>query len=160
MKHTERHHSKHTPAQIFDLVVDVEQYPNFVPWVIAAAVTRRRNGTMWTNMTMGTSLLHKQFTTVASLDRPHRVEVRSYDPLFERFQQIWTFEPAADGGTNIEQQVDVSFKSHILQALIGASFADRAGTTVKAFIRRAQRLYGTPASLPPQDQPSPLADLR
>ena len=35
-QHVERHHSRHTPAQLFDLVVDVEQYPNFVPWVISA----------------------------------------------------------------------------------------------------------------------------
>ena len=160
MKHIERHHSKHTPAQIFDLVVDVEQYPNFVPWVIAARVTRRQDSMMWTNMTMGTSFLHKQFTTVASLDRPHRVEVKSYDPIFERFEQIWTFEPAVEGGTNIEQQVDVSFKSHILQALIGASFADRAGATVKAFIRRAHRLYGRPTSLATNDRRSTVADQR
>jgi coenzyme Q-binding protein COQ10 len=160
MKHIERHHSRHTPAQIFDLVVDVEQYPNFVPWVIAARVSRRQDRTMWTDLIMGTSLLRKQITTVASLDRPHRVEVNSYDPMFERFEQIWTFEPAAEGGTNVEYRVDVRFKSHILQALIGASFAERAGAMVKAYMRRAQRLYGKPTSLPLNEQRSTLADER
>ena len=61
---------------------------------------------------MGTSFLRKQFTTKALLDRPHRVEINSYDPMFERFEQIWTFEPAAEGGTNIEYRVDIRFKSH------------------------------------------------
>ncbi len=61
---------------------------------------------MWTNMTMGTGFIHKQFTTVASLDRPHRMEINSYDPIFERFEQIWTFEPAAEGGTNVEYRVE------------------------------------------------------
>ena len=42
MKHIERHHSRHTPAQLFDLVVDVEQYPNFVPWVISARLSAAR----------------------------------------------------------------------------------------------------------------------
>ena len=65
MQHVERHHSRHTPAQLFDLVVDVEQYPNFVPWVISAKVTRRQDRTMWTELTMGTGFIRKQFTTVA-----------------------------------------------------------------------------------------------
>src|SRR5258705_492093 len=77
MKHVEQHHSKHTPAQIFDLVADVEQYPAFVPWVMAARVVRRQGTTVWTDLTMGSSFLSKRFTTVASLDRPVRIEVNS-----------------------------------------------------------------------------------
>jgi coenzyme Q-binding protein COQ10 len=143
MKHVEQYYSRHTPAQIFDLVVDVEQYPDFVPWVIAAKVIRRQDQTMWTDMTMGTAFLRKRFTTVASLDRPHRVEVNSHDPIFERFQQIWTFKPGAEGGTDVEHQVDLQFRSQILQILIGASYADRTQSMVKAYLRRAQRLYGS-----------------
>ena len=140
----ERHHSRHMPAQLFDLVVDVEQYPNFVPWVISAKVIRRQDKTMWTDLIMGIGFIRKQFTTVATLDRPHRTVINSYDPIFERFEQIWTFEPAAEGGTNVEYRVDLRIRSHILRALIGESFAERAKTMVKAYMRRAQRLYGVP----------------
>ena len=98
MKHIERYHSRYAPAQLFDLVVDVDQYPSFLPWVITARVTARRDRMMWVAMTMGTSLLHKHFTTKAFLDRPHRVEINSYDPMFECFDQVWTFNPAAEGG--------------------------------------------------------------
>ena len=154
MKHIERHHSTHTPAQIFDLVADVERYPEFVPWVTAARVTRRRDSTIWTDLTMGTSLLRRQFTTVASLDRPHRMEINSYDPMFERFEQIWTFEPTAEGGADVEYRVDLRLKSHLLQVLIGASFPDRAKTMVKAYMRRAQRVYGMPRTSLPYEQKS------
>jgi coenzyme Q-binding protein COQ10 len=160
MKLIERHRSRHTPAQIFDLVVDVEQYPDFVPWVIAARVTRRQDSTMWTNLTTGTGFLRKQFTTVALLDRPHRVEISSHDPMFERFEQIWTFEPTAEGGTSVEYRVDVRLKSPILQALIGAAFAGGARAIVKAYMRRAQRLYGTPRASSPNEQRSTVADQR
>ena len=97
MKHIERHHSRYTPAQLFDLVADVERYPDFVPWVVAARVYGRRDSTLLVEMTMGTSFLHKRFTATALLDRPHRVDVNSHDPAFERFEHIWTFEPAAEG---------------------------------------------------------------
>jgi coenzyme Q-binding protein COQ10 len=150
MKHIEKHHSRYTPAQLFDLVVDVDQYPNFLPWVITARVTARRDRMMWVAMTMGTSLLHKHFTTKAFLDKPHRVEINSYDPMFECFDQVWTFKPAAEGGTSIEYRVDIRFKSQIMQVLLGVSFAERANTMVKAYMRRAQYLYG--ASQPSSHQ--------
>jgi coenzyme Q-binding protein COQ10 len=146
MKHVERHYSRHTPAQLFDLVVDVEQYPDFLPWVVAARVTGRRDHTILVEMTIGTWLLRKQFNTVALLDRPQRMEINSYDPMFERFEQIWTFEPAAEGGTNVEYRVDVKFKSDILQVLIGASFVERSKMMVSAYMRRADRLYGASKS--------------
>jgi coenzyme Q-binding protein COQ10 len=141
MKHVERHHSKHKPGQIFDLVADVERYPEFLPWVLSARVYRRKSKTLWTELIMGTSLLHKRFTTVARLDRPHRIEISSHDPMFECFEQVWTFEADGEGGTDIEYQVDFRFKSHVLQALIGGSFAERSGRMVKAYVREARRLY-------------------
>ena len=150
MKHVEKHRLPYTPSQLFDLVVDVDKYPDFVPWVIAAKVMRRENTTMWSAMTMGTSFLNKRFTTVASLDRPHRVDITSHDPMFECFEQSWTFEPAAEGCTDIEYRVDIRLNSRILQVLIASSFADRASTMVSAYMRRARFLYGTsPASLRP-----------
>ena len=53
MSHTERLHLKFTPTQLFDLVADVEHYPDFLPWVIAARILRRDDQTLWVDMTMG-----------------------------------------------------------------------------------------------------------
>jgi coenzyme Q-binding protein COQ10 len=78
------------------------------------------------------------------LDRPHRVDVNSHDPAFERFEHIWTFEPSAEGGTNVEYRVDFELRSHLLQALIGISFAQRAREMVRAYMARARRVYGAP----------------
>ena len=140
MKHVERHHSDHTPAQLFNLVKDVEQYPYFLPWVVSARVLSRRHETMRSEITMGTSLLSKRFTTVAQLHFPHRMEINSDDPLFERFQQIWTFTPTAEGGTDVEYRLDLELRSKLLQVLVSASFAEGTETMVKAYMRHANRL--------------------
>jgi coenzyme Q-binding protein COQ10 len=76
------------------------------------------------------------------LDRPHRIDISSDDPMFDRFAQRWTFEPAAQGGTHVEYRIDFEFRSRLLQTLMGRSFADRAALTLHAFKRRASRLYG------------------
>jgi coenzyme Q-binding protein COQ10 len=139
---TERAHSSYTPEQLFDLVADVERYPQFLPWMIAAHVIRRHEDMVWVKMTMGTRLLHRTFSTVGKLERPRRIEISSHDPMFERFEQIWTFAPAAGGGTDIEYRVDFRFRSGLLQRLIGGSLSDRAPGMMQAFKRRARAIYG------------------
>jgi coenzyme Q-binding protein COQ10 len=142
--YAEHLHMKYTPQQLFDLVADVERYPEFLPWIIAARVRRRDHQTVWVDMTVGTSILSKQFSTVASLDPPHRIHISSRDPLFEEFEQTWTFEQATAGGTIVVYRVDVQFRSRLLQAIIGAAFVERAAPMVAAFRRRARLLYGAP----------------
>lgn len=142
MSHIERVHLKYKPAQIFDLVADVESYPKFLPWVIDARIFRRRDDTLWVDQTVGTRLIRRRFTTVAKLDRPHTIVISSHDPLFERFAQQWRFKPAREGGTDVEYRIDLQFRSRLLQTLIGASFAERAKTMTDAFRHRARRLYG------------------
>jgi coenzyme Q-binding protein COQ10 len=133
---------KYTPEQLFDLVAGVEKYPEFIPWMIATRVRRRTDEAIWTDLTVGTGFLRKQFSTIARLDRPHGITISSHDPMFERFEQRWTFTLLAEGGTDTRYHVDFRFKSLLLQALMDVAFADRAAAIVTAYIRRARRLYG------------------
>ena len=140
--YSHRAHLKYTPEQMFDLVANVEKYPEFIPWMIATRVRRRTDEAIWTDLTVGTGFLRKQFSTIARLDRPHGMTISSHDLMFERFEQKWTFDQLAEGGTDTRYHVDFRFKSLLLQTLMDVGFADRASTIVTAYIRRARRLYG------------------
>jgi coenzyme Q-binding protein COQ10 len=137
-----RAHLKYAPDQLFDLVADVERYPEFIPCMIAARVRRRSEHAILTDLTVGIGFLQKQFSTVATLNRPQRISISSHDPMFERFEQWWTFDRAPEGGTDIQYRVDFRFRSLLLQTLMDVAFADRASAIVSAYIRRARRLYG------------------
>jgi coenzyme Q-binding protein COQ10 len=140
--YTERQRLKYTPSQLFDLIVDVERYPEFMPWIADSRVRRRDDRTMNTEMTVGAGPLRKRFSTVAVLDRPHRVDITSRDSMFERFQMRWILQPTTEGGTNIEYYVDFKFRSRVLQMLMTAAFASQTAATMSAFKRRAHYLYG------------------
>src|SRR5271166_1020841 len=139
--YAERQHLPYAAPQLFDLVADVERYPEFMPWVIEARVRHRRDHTIAVEMTVGAEPLRKRFSTIATLDRPHRIDITSHDSMFDRFEQRWTFEPAAEGGTNVDYHVVFEFRSRMLQSLMGASFTDQTIATMSAFRRRAHRLY-------------------
>jgi coenzyme Q-binding protein COQ10 len=140
--HSERRRLRYAPSQMFDLVADVESYPQFVPWVTDARVLRRHDNEMSVEMEIGTRLVRKRFVTKAVLERPDRIEITSSDDLFDRYRQSWTFRPAADGRTVVEYRVDFQFRSRLLDALIGVGFADTARAVMGAFMRRARQVYG------------------
>jgi coenzyme Q-binding protein COQ10 len=140
--YTQREHLKYTASQLFDLVADVERYPEFLSWVIESRIRHRKDHTILVDMTIAAGPLRKRFSTARVLHRPHQIDISSHDPLFDRFEQRWNFEPATNGGTNVEYHVDFKFRSRLLQMLMGKSFADRATATMSAFEHRAHRLYG------------------
>jgi coenzyme Q-binding protein COQ10 len=144
----ERQRLKYTPFQLFDLIVDVERYPEFMPWIVESRVRRRVDHTMNTELTVGAGPLRKQFSTIAVLDRPHRIDITSRDPMFEQFEMHWILQLTGRGETNIEYRLDFKFRSRVLQMLMAAAFASQAAATVSAFKRRAQMLYEAHSSGP------------
>jgi coenzyme Q-binding protein COQ10 len=141
-RQTERRHSRYAPSQLFELVADVESYPDFVPWVRAARICRRQDNAVWVEMEVGTHLLRRRFTSRAVLHKPDNISISSHDPLFKRYEQRWTFHPAPQGdGTIVECQVDFEFRSRLLQAAMGASLANMTVRLIAAFLRRASELY-------------------
>jgi len=144
-RYVQRRQLGYTAAQLFDLVVDVERYPEFIPWVIATRVRRRTERNIWTDLTVGIGPLRKQFSTIATLDRPHKLSITSTDPTFVKFEQRWTFQALPVGGIDVAYAVDFEFRSRLLQALMDASFSDRAAAIVTAYVQRAGVLYGPPS---------------
>src|SRR3974390_1767930 len=120
--YTERQRLKYTPYQLFDLIVDVERYPEFMPWIVNSRVRRRVDNVMYTELTVGKGPLRKRFSTIAVLDRPHRVDITSRDSMFQRFEMHWVLQPIGEG-TNLEYGLNYEFSSRVLQMLMTAAFA-------------------------------------
>lgn len=139
--YAEKRHLPFTPQQLFDLVADVERYPDFLPWFVSARVSRHEGNMVWVDMVIGTSFIQRHFTSKATLERPHRIDVVNQDDLFDLYQQSWTFQPGKDGGTMVEFQVEYRFRSRALQLLMGALLGEAAKSMVNAFKRRARQIY-------------------
>lgn len=140
--YTQRQKLQFTAPELFDLVADVERYPEFLPWVSEVRIHHRNAHAILVDMTIATGPLRKRFSTAAALDRPRCIDISSQDPMFVRFEQRWTFEPAIENGTDVEYHVSFEFRSRLLQRLVGESLVDWAVATMAAFKRRANWLYG------------------
>ncbi|MGG7580595.1 type II toxin-antitoxin system RatA family toxin [Rhizobium sp. Nf11,1] len=147
MPQFETHRSvQHTPDQMFDLVADVERYPEFLPLCEALSVRSRkeRDGKILlvADMTVGYKAIRETFTTQVLLNRAERViEVKYIDGPFKYLENRWHFAETPAGGCTINFFIDYEFKSRILGALMGSMFDRAFRMFTEAFETRANRIY-------------------
>ena len=136
----------HTPDQMFDLVADVERYPEFLPLCNGLVVRSRkeRDGKtlLVADMTVGYKAIRETFTTQVLLNRAeHVIDVHYIDGPFKYLNNRWGFQPTADGGCTIDFFIDYEFKSSILGALMGSMFDRAFRMFTEAFETRAGKIY-------------------
>lgn len=136
----------HSPDQMFDLVADVERYPEFLPLCDALTVRSRkeRDGKtlLVADMTVGYKAIRETFTTQVLLNKAERaIDVKYIDGPFKYLDNRWRFQPAENGGSVIDFFIDYEFKSRILGALMGSMFDRAFRMFTDAFETRANKIY-------------------
>ncbi|MGE5545376.1 MAG: type II toxin-antitoxin system RatA family toxin [Solirubrobacterales bacterium] len=141
--HAEKRYLPYTPDQLFDMVADVEKYPEFLPWCVAARIRRREGTTFYADLIIGFKMIRERYTSKVVCDRARsRIDVTYTEGPFHHLNNHWIFEPAPDGGTTIDFYVDFEFRSKLLQKVIGALFNEAVRLMVHSFEKRAGQLYG------------------
>ena len=140
--HAEERLLRYRPDQLFDLVADVERYPEFLPWCAGVRVIQREDSVILADMLVGFKMVRERFTSRVSLDPPHRIDVVYLHGPFRHLNNHWIFKPR-DGGCLIDFHIDFEFRSRILRAMMGPLFNEAVRRMVGAFETRAGTLYGT-----------------
>lgn len=147
MKHRETRIVPFSPEQMFALVADVERYPEFLPWVIAARVNRHDETRLTAELIVGFKMIRESYVSKVTLEHPDRIDVAYERGPFRRLTNQWQFTAVAEG-CRIDFNLEFEFRSRLLQRLIGALFNEAVRKMVGAFETRARKLYGQPGSLP------------
>ena len=91
--HAEKRVLSYTPEQLFALVADIERYPEFLPWCLAARVKERRADLIVADLVIGFRMFRERFTSRVALDPPRRIDVTYAEGPFRRLTNRWVFEP-------------------------------------------------------------------
>ena len=145
--HAEERSLPYSCEQMFDLVADVERYPEFLPWCVGCRVRRRDGNVIHADLMVGFKMVREQFTSKVTLGRPDRIDVEYQKGPFKYLNNHWKFIPQ-DDGCKIDFYIDFEFHSRVLRSLIGPLFNEAVRRMVGAFETRARRLYGPPAGDP------------
>lgn len=142
-----KRHVRHSAAQMFDLVADVERYPEFVPLCRSLKVRQRipePEGVeiLVADMTVAYKFIHETFTSRVTLDRANlQILVEYLDGPFSRLENRWAFHATGDHACDVEFFISYDFKSRTLGLLMGTMFDAAFRRFSAAFERRADVVY-------------------
>jgi coenzyme Q-binding protein COQ10 len=137
---------QHSAVDMFDLVADVERYPEFVPLCRSLRVRKRTQSegteTLVADMTVAYKLMRETFVSRVTLDRPNlKIQVEYLDGPFSHLDNRWTFTPTGERTCEVEFFIAYEFKSRVLGMLMGGMFEAAFRRFAGAFERRADVVY-------------------
>ena len=138
----------HSASDMFDLVADVDHYPEFVPLCRSLKVRRRTQDgegrdVIVADMTVAYKIVRETFTSRVTLDRQKsEILVEYLEGPFQRMNNRWTFNPAGDRACDVEFFISYEFRSRTLGLLMGSVFDAAFRRFASAFEKRANQVYG------------------
>jgi len=141
--HSEKRFLPYPADRVYDLVADVEDYPNFLPWCIGLRVSSRSDNEIRADMVVGFKMLREKFTSKVTLTPKDRIDVEYLDGPFKYLQNRWLFVEK-DGGCEIDFFIDFEFRSRLLRKIMEPLFHEAVRRMVRAFELRAAERFGKP----------------
>ena len=160
--HAEKKTLPYTPEQMFDLVLDVERYPEFLPWCMSCDIIQETDDEIFANLVIGYKVFREWIKCRVSFQRPHSIRVEYINGPLKYLSNTWDFMDSTDEGCVVDFYVDFELKNPLFQKLMGVFFNEVVSRMVKAFEDRAQQLYGPEikakpkAKAKPKSGPTPL----
>jgi len=132
---------------MFDLVADVERYPEFVPMCESLHV-RKRSGEadgveiIIADMTVAYKVIRETFSSRVTIDRQRLAILVEYlDGPFSHLENRWRFRPESERGSEVDFFIAYEFKSKMLGMVMGALFESAFRRFAEAFEKRADQVY-------------------
>jgi coenzyme Q-binding protein COQ10 len=149
-KFSSKRRVQHSASQMFDLVADVERYPEFVPLCKSLKIRQRAlqaDGTeiVVADMTVSFKVVKESFTSRVTLDRANlKILVEYLKGPFSNLENRWMFESSGEGACDVTFFLAYEFKSRMLAMLMGSMFDAAFARFSAAFEKRADAIYGKP----------------
>jgi len=131
----------YTTEEVFDLVADVERYPEFVPGWSEARIHRREGNVAYVEQIVRFGPLRGGFDTRATISRPDHIRIAANGGLFRRMSIDWSFAPREDG-CGVRFELEYELASKIVERLSGPVIDEAFSKVAAAFEARARSIYG------------------
>ncbi len=141
----------YSPREMYDLVTQVERYPEFLPWCSSADILERHDNGMTAKLSLHYAGLRHAFTTRNTHELNQRVRMELVDGPFSKLDGDWQFLPLNRPGApaagepracKVEFELRYAFSSFALEAVVSPVFDRIANTFVDSFVKRAEQVYG------------------
>jgi ribosome-associated toxin RatA of RatAB toxin-antitoxin module len=126
------------PAKLFELINDIESYPQFLPWCTHTRVQSRSEREIVATLGVRKGALTGEFTTRNKLDTDRSIGMDLVSGPFRTLQGQWLLTPVDVAGCRVDLSMRFAFKSALTGMLFESLFAETIGSLVDAFVARAR----------------------
>ena len=127
--------------QMYDLVNDVNSYPQFVPDCLAVKVLSQSDSELKASVQIGKASIGKWFTTHNKMCDGQTVEINLVDGPFKKLTGLWQFIAIDEDACKVVLDLEFEFSSKLIEVAFGSIFNHMANNMVKAFTKRAGEVY-------------------
>ncbi|MFZ4762346.1 MAG: type II toxin-antitoxin system RatA family toxin [Alphaproteobacteria bacterium] len=143
--HAEKRVVPYTPQQMFDLVADVERYPEFLPWCQATRIREKLDNGFTADLVIGWKMLRERYTSRVTLLSQQHIKVEYMEGPLSRLNNEWGFYHHGQDECLIDFYLNFEFRSKTLQSMMELVFNEAVRHMVQAFETRARKMYGSTA---------------
>ena len=131
----------YSDKQMFDLIIDVEKYPEFLPWCKSTNIYDKDTNIFYSDMEIGFNLIKEKFTSRVTTLNFKKIHSEAISGPFNKMNNIWEIENLSHNKCRITLNIEFDFKSFLLRNLMGKLFEVSAIKMIDAFENRANYLY-------------------
>ncbi len=132
----------YSQRQLFDLVNDVEAYPQYLEGCVGAQVLHSDDATMEARLELARGGIAQSFTTRNRLWAPESIILELEEGPFERFAGRWHFQALGEAACKVSLELDFAVRSSLFGVAAGRLFDRVTNNLVDAVVRRAGQVYG------------------
>lgn len=131
----------YSAEQMFALVDNVADYPEFLPWCGGSSVTSVEGDTVHATVHIDYHHIKQSFTTENVRKVPHSIDMTLKDGPFQHLDGAWHFIPLSESACKIELKLHYEFSHKLLEKVLGPIFHYITNSLVDAFVHRAEKVY-------------------
>ncbi|MFZ2451988.1 MAG: type II toxin-antitoxin system RatA family toxin [Methylovulum miyakonense] len=132
---------KYSAQQMFDLVNDIEAYPQFLPWCSGSRIIKRADDVVEAELSISKGGFKKSFSTRNQMDKGGKITVSLLDGPFSYLEGVWNFMPLREDASKISLDLEFEMSSKLASLAFGAVFNQICNTMVSSFTSRAKQVY-------------------
>lgn len=132
----------YSTEQMYDLVNNIERYPEFLPWCVASTILSRNEDEVYATLILSYGGLRKSFSTCNRLQKNKMIEIRLVDGPLSQLEGFWRFEAISETSSQVLLDLEFEIAHKLLNLPFQAIFHQIANSLVDAFHQRAIAIYG------------------
>ncbi len=133
---------KFSAQQMFDLVADIDSYPQFLPWCSGSRILRQEGDIVEGQIDIAKAGFHKSFATRNRLDHGGKIFMSLLEGPFKSLEGVWTFMPLREDASKISLDLEFEMSGVLANLAFGPVFNQICNTMVTSFTERAKAIYG------------------